>query len=113
MASFTANSDYEDHDSDPLFLQPGDVVRAGAADQTWPGWVWASDAAGRDGYVPQEILERLEDGSCRALAAFDPTVLTVRRGERLESLRQIHGWHWCRNGRGEEGWVAGYLLRPV
>jgi len=31
----------------------------------------------------------------------------------LKSIRQIHGWHWCRNDRGEEGWVAGYLLRPL
>jgi hypothetical protein len=31
----------------------------------------------------------------------------------LESLRQIHGWHWCLNERGEAGWVAGYLLRPA
>jgi hypothetical protein len=40
-------------------------------------------------------------------------VLTIRRGDRLVSVRQIHGWHWCRNDAGAEGWVAGYLLRPA
>lgn len=112
MPTFTANSDYEDHDSDPLALQPGDTVNVGPIDHTWPGWIWASDGHGRDGYVPEEILERLPDGRGVATAAFDPRVLTIRRGDRLESLRQIHGWHWCRNARGQEGWVAGYLLRP-
>lgn len=113
MAAFIANSDYEEKDSDPLHLNPGDEVGAGPADRAWPGWVWATNAAGNDGYVPEEILKPLGDGRFTALEAFDPTVLTIHRGDHLESLRQIHGWHWCRNECGEEGWVAGYLLRPV
>ena len=113
MTRYTANSDYEEKDSDPIRLAPGDEVCAGAADRTWPGWVWATDAKGNDGYVPEEILKALGDGRFTATAAFDPAVLTIRRGDKLESLRQIHGWHWCRNDRGQEGWVAGYLLRPA
>jgi len=53
------------------------------------------------------------DGSFEVIEAFDPSVLTIQRGDQLVSLRQIHGWHWCRNDAGAEGWVAGYLLRPV
>jgi hypothetical protein len=113
MAAFIANADYEERDTDPIRLRPGDVVRAGPPDHAWPGWVWVSDAAGNDGYVPAEILDALGDGRFAALEPFDPAVLTIRRGDPLESLRQIHGWHWCRNTRGGEGWVAGYLLRPV
>jgi hypothetical protein len=113
MANFTANSDYEEKDSDPIHLKPGDQVQAGPVDSTWPGWVWARDAKGNDGYVPEQILKPLGDGRFEALSGFDPSVLTIRRGDRLESLRQIHGWHWCRDESGAEGWVAGYLLRPV
>jgi len=113
MTHHTANSDYEETDSDPIRLNPGDEVRVGPADRTWPGWVWASDTLGRDGYVPEEILKPLGAEKFEATAAFDPTVLKIRRGDRLESLRQIHGWHWCRNEAGGEGWVAGYLLRPA
>ena len=113
MAKHTANSDYEDNDSEPIRLAPGDEVLVGAADRTWPGWVWASDSIGNDGYIPEEILKPLGDGRFSVIEAFDPTVLKIRRGDFLESLRQIHGWHWCRNEGGEEGWVAGYLLRPA
>jgi hypothetical protein len=113
MATFTANSDYEEKDSDPIYLQPGDEIHVGAADRTWPGWVWATDGSGNDGYIPEEILKPLGDGRFQATEAFDPSVLTIRRGDRLESLRQIHGWHWCRSEGGAEGWVAGYLLRPL
>lgn len=113
MNRFTANADYEETDTDPIRLQPGDEVRVSHADHAWPGWVWAADGGGNDGYVPDEILEALGDGRFLATEVFDPTVLTIRRGDRLESLRQIHGWHWCCNENGEQGWVAGYLLRPI
>ena len=113
MPTFIANADYEERDTDPIRLNPGDEVTAGPADQTWPGWVWATNASGADGYVPDEILRPLGGGHFSATEAFDPAVLTIRRGDRLESLRQIHGWHWCRNEAGAEGWVAGYLLRPA
>jgi len=111
--TYIANSDYEDRDSDPLSLKTGDEVTVGDVDRTWPGWVWASDGGGRDGYVPAEFLRALEGGRHQVIEDFDPTVLTIRRGDRLESLRQIHGWHWCRHESGAQGWVAGYLLRPA
>ena len=113
MATFNANADYEEKDSDPIKLTAGDEITTGVADRAWPGWVWATDNNGNDGYVPEEILEPLGEGRFAALEDYDPTVLTIKRGDQIESLRQIHGWHWCRNVRGEEGWVAGYLLKPV
>lgn len=113
MPQFTANADYEEKDPDPLHLEPGDEVNVGPTDHAWPGWVWAVDKDGRNGYLPEEILEPLGEGRFSVMSAFDPTVLTIKRGDRLESLKQIHGWHWCRNVANEEGWVAGYLLKPT
>ncbi len=113
MLRFTANADYEDRDTHPIHLQPGDEVTLGIADRAWPGWVWATDRDGNDGYVPEEILEPLGEGRYSAISAYDPTVLTLKKGDALDSLRQIHGWHWCRNQRNEEGWVADYLLKPA
>ena len=113
MPTFVANADYEEKDSYPLYLRAGDEVTVGPVDRAWPGWVWAMDSSERRGYVPEEILEPMGEGRFAAMEDFDPTVLSVRRGDRLESLRQIHGWHWCRSESGAEGWVAGYLLRPA
>lgn len=110
---FTANADYEEKNTQALHLVAGQVVTTGPADRTWPGWVWASDGDGRSGYVPAEILEPQKASASMAKEDFDPSVLTIRRGDKLESLRQIHGWHWCRNEARAEGWVAGYLLRPL
>ena len=113
MPRFTANADYEEKDTNPIRLQPGDEVTVGPVDRAWPGWVWAEDDSNNDGYVPEDILEPLGEGRFAAIEAFDPTTLVIRRGDELESLKQIHGWHWCRNASGGEGWVAGYLLKPV
>jgi len=111
MPSFTANADYEEKDRDPLALEEGEEVTTGPADRTWPGWVWIQDNNGRGGYVPEEILEPMGEGRFALMENFDPTVLTIKRGDALESLRQIHGWHWCKNAAGEQGWVADYLLK--
>lgn len=113
MSEFVANADYEEKDPHPLHLREGDEVNVGPVDRAWPGWVWATDGGDRDGYVPEEILEPLGEGRFAVMEDFDPTVLTIKRGDRLESLRQIHGWHWCRTADDKLGWVAGYLLRPA
>lgn len=110
---YIANADYEERNTNALHLATGDLVRIGPEDRAWPGWVWAIAADGRSGYIPKDILQDFGDGNATALQPFDPTVLAVRRGDSLVSTRQIHGWHWCRNAAGSEGWVAGYLLRPA
>ena len=113
MTHYQANADYEDRDSHPLRIAVGDCVQIGRKDQTWPGWIWVTDPHGNDGYMPEDLLEGDAGGMARVIGEFDPRVLTIRRGDRLESIRRIHGWHWCKNEAGEEGWVAGYLLRPA
>ena len=109
---YLANADYEERDSNALHLAPGDEVKTGTPDRAWPGWIWAVGPDGRAGYVPEDLLLPTGHGTSTATGIFDPTVLTIRRGDRLTSLRQIHGWHWCRNEAGHEGWIAGYLLQP-
>lgn len=113
--NYIANADYEEMNSRAIHLVAGQEVTSGPVDRTWPGWIWASDANGSSGYVPAEILEPLGEDRWAAMEAFDPSVLKVKRGDRLDSLRQVHGWHWCRqqkgDGEGNEGWVAGYLLK--
>ena len=113
MATFIANADYEEKDSDPIHLEAGPEVTVGVTDRAWPGWIWATDNNGKSGYVPEEILEPLGEGRFAAMETYDPTVLTVKRGDKIDSIRQIHGWHWCRSEAGEEGWVGGYLLKPA
>lgn len=110
---FIANADYEENNTRAIRLSAGQEVTSGPVDEAWPGWIWATDASGRNGYVPAEILEPMGEDRWAALEDFDPTVLRLRRGDEVTSLRQVHGWHWCENAAGEVGWVADYLLKGV
>jgi hypothetical protein len=109
--TFLATADYQVTDRNPLVLEAGDVVRMGRPDVGWPGWVWVSAIDGRGSHVPEDILSPKEDGTAEVLRPFYARDLSVVREEAVESLREVKGWHWCRNAQGEEGWLPAYLLR--
>lgn len=113
MPAFTATADYEVIDRAPLSLAAGDLVRLGPPDADWPGWVWVTAVNGRGSYVPEDHLATLPDGTARVTNAFHARDLTVRRGDAVESLREVKGWHWCRDAAGAEGWLPAYLLRAA
>ena len=110
---FKVNADYEENNVNPMNLTAGQEVTSGPADRAWPGWIWVTDSNGRNGYVPAEILEPLGEDRWAAMEDFDSTVLRVSKGNEVESLRQVHGWHWCENESKQQGWVAEYLLKKT
>ncbi len=106
-----ATSDYEVIDRSPLVLAPGDSVRLGKRDADWPGWIWVTAINGRGSHAPEDILTASDDGTAKVTQPFQARDLSVVSGESVTSLREVKGWHWCRNEKGEEGWLPAYLLR--
>ena len=113
MSSYIATADYEVIDRAPLTLTEGDVVRLGQADTDWPGWIWVTAISGRGSYVPEDHLSPQNDGSARVIQSFQARDLTVKKGDAIDSLREVKGWHWCSSPQGQEGWLPAYLLRPA
>jgi len=113
MTSLVATADYEVIDRAPLALECGDKVRLGNPDADWPGWVWVTTIDGRGSYVPEDHLQTESDGIASVTTAFHARDLSVRRGDRVTSLREVKGWHWCRKDDHSEGWLPSYLLRPA
>lgn len=111
VRQFTTTAEYRVLDRAPLQLSAGDSVRLGLPDVDWPGWTWVTAINGRGSYVPEDLLEARADGTALVLKDFHARDLSVSRHERVTSLREVKGWHWCRNGRGEEGWLPAYLLK--
>jgi hypothetical protein len=99
-------------DRSPLQIAEGDVLLVGPRDKSWPGWIWVSTPDGRGSYVPEDILE-IGGATARVRTAFSARDLSVKRGERVEALREVSGWLWCRNDAGETGWLPEFVLRPV
>jgi len=110
--TFRVTADYQVTDRNPLVLAEGDFVRLGRPDAGWPGWIWVSAIDGRGSHVPEDILIPGADGTAEVTRPFHARDLSVVREETVESLREVKGWHWCRNAQGAEGWLPAYLLRP-
>ena len=97
---------------DPIILREGDVVEVGQTDTTWPSFVWCTTSAGASGWVPDAYLQR-EGSRARARRDYEATELTICGGEELAIEDEIGGWLWCRNRRGEYGWVPAGNVQPT
>lgn len=111
--TFIANADFQVIDRQPVKLTASEIVTVTAPDRAWPGWVAIQTATQRNAHIPDEFLT-IDGDSATLLEDFDSTDLCVKRGDKILSHREIHGWHWCDNlTNAETGWLASYLLSPV
>lgn len=111
--TFIANADFQVIDRHPVKLSANETVTVTAPDRAWPGWVAIQTNAQRKAHIPGEFLV-IDGNSATLLEEFDSTDLCVKRGDKIHSLREIHGWHWCENlTTSEHGWLASYLLTPA
>ena len=99
--------------ADAVAVAAGDpLVHDGRRDD-WDGhaWLWVRSACGREGWVPDDFVERHGAG-WRARAAFDAAELTCAAGETLDVLDATHGWSLCAAADGRRGWVPDRNLAP-
>ncbi len=102
------------NDPNPVRFRAGDTLGVGHHDQVFTAYVWATDQAGRSGWVPDSYLEIAADGrTATARRDYDSTELTVGRKEVLEVLDEVGGWYLCRAGTGMSGWVPGTSVEPA
>ncbi|WP_306319584.1 MULTISPECIES: SH3 domain-containing protein [unclassified Streptomyces] len=105
-----AVTDHEISERAPIRVRPGDQVRVGERDTTWPAFVFVTTASGA-GWVPERYL-----GEGRPTAevrhAYDTQELPVATGEELVVVEDDpeSGWSWCENAQGRAGWVPHAVL---
>ncbi|MCF6322014.1 MAG: hypothetical protein L3J32_09635, partial [Rhizobiaceae bacterium] len=79
----------------------------------WDGYkvLWARAQNGCEGWVPNDLPARLNS---KTIASYDYCAqeLDVMSKERLEVLRQSHGWAWCINSSRKKGWIPQKVLKP-
>jgi len=96
------NASYED----PIKVATGARLTATGRQEIWDGhrWLWAIAEDGKQGWVPDDLITVI-DGRTVARRAYSAVELTCAAGEAVEVLCETHGWAWCRNGGGREGWL--------
>ena len=98
---------------EPVRFRRGDAVRLGDRDPDFPGWIRATDPAGRTGWAPEALLDRQGTREAIAIADYDATELNVSPGEKLTVRRELAGWYWVYNEQGDLGWVPVASTRPI
>lgn len=96
--------DYRTQYHDPVRFARGDAVVVGARDTEWPEFLWATDAAGRSGWVHQSYLAG-DRGTVLGARDYTARELDADAGERVRLIEQAGGWWWAENERGAQGWL--------
>ncbi|WP_080419129.1 SH3 domain-containing protein [Burkholderia ubonensis] len=93
----------------PITLNKGDPLVIGEKYQGpegWDDWFFCTTPGQAGGWVPLQVIERLDDGTGRALEDYTARELDVDAGEMLIGSRTLNGWVWCeRVSRDDAGWV--------
>jgi len=92
--------------SDPISVGRGDALVLDGREDLWDGhrWLWAVSPDGREGWVPDDLIGG-PAGAPAARFAYSAIELACKVRETVEMLSETHGWVWCRNAGGHEGWV--------
>lgn len=94
----------------PITFEKGDRVHLGAVDNDYPGWVRVTTECGNEGWAPLRYLERFDTTVAVATTTYSAQELTAKPGELVEVLKQVDGWVWCINIRGQCGWLPRAVL---
>jgi SH3-like domain-containing protein len=98
---------------EPVRFRRGDAVGLGETDPEFPGWIRITDPRGRVGWAPEVSLDRQGPHEAIATADYDGTELDVSPGDQLTVERELAGWYWVCNDKGELGWVPIDSTRPL
>jgi hypothetical protein len=98
--------------ADPIRLEADDPVIVGRRDETWPDYRWCTGPDGREGWVPDAIVEEGPAGWVAA-RGYSAAELTVATGDTVEAIEFLADWWWCRADDGAQGWVPDRVLRPI
>ena len=109
---YQALADFAVNYPHPLRLAKGEQVKVAQRDRMWPEWIWTTNANGLSGWVHESQLT-IEGNVAHAAEASNAQEISLRKGDIIESLRELGGWHWCRKADGQEGWTPGYNLRAL
>ncbi|HSX60552.1 MAG TPA: SH3 domain-containing protein [Tahibacter sp.] len=96
--------DYRTQYRDPVRFSRGEPVTLGARDTEWPEFIWATDAAGRSGWVHERYLDG-DRGTVAAARDYTARELDADAGERVRLIEEAGGWWWAENDRGAQGWL--------
>jgi hypothetical protein len=110
MPTATVRALHQPSDRAPIVVEPGERVRLGERDTTWPAFRMVTKRDGSDGWVPEVCFGPVpggEPGEAVTLRRYDTHEIAPPPGEEVTvvAVDRPSGWAWCREARGAEGWL--------
>jgi hypothetical protein len=97
--------DYQAPYPDPIQVKMGEEVNVDPGKRTEiAGWIWCTNRAGKDGWVPRKYIE-IEGNQGRMLQDYNAIELTIHVDDVLVVQKTESGFYWVRNQAGVQGWV--------
>ena len=96
----------------PIRVRAGERVTLGERDGDWPDFVWTALASGLGGWIPSFLFDA-DSGQANALEDYDTKELDAEPGEELALHRELAGWWWADNARGDSGWIPARKLEHL
>ena len=99
--------------SDPIQVANGETIELDGRVDVWDGhtWLWAKNLEGKEGWIPDCIVSN--EAPFKATESYSAMELTCRKGQSLKALRVLHGWAWCSDENGKNGWVPERNLHMI
>ena len=104
MTAWRAIKPWQVHYADPIRGAAGDRLALGRRDDEFPGWVWATAADGRAGWVPESWLN-VEGESGVLLRGYTAAELPLEPGDVVRGELVESGWLWATHESGRDGWA--------
>ena len=101
--------DHKAYYDDPIALMAGEEFVYSGRGDAWDDnpkhiWLWAIAQDGREGWVP-EGFALVKAGRTIAPHEYFARELNVVVNETLKIIREANGWAWCKNSKGQTGWI--------
>lgn len=104
MTTYQATKSWAIHYPEPISGRAGDTFALGRRDDEYPGWVWATAADGRAGWVPEDWLDVAGDvGVLRR--DYTAAELALEPSDRVTGELVQSGWLWATAADGRVGWA--------
>ncbi len=101
---YRAVKPWQPHYPNPIRGAAGEQWTLGREDDEYPGWIWATDTAGRQGWVPTAWLRVEGDGGV-LLRDYTAAELVLVPGDVVSGELVESGWLWAMAADGRIGWA--------
>ena len=116
---FRALRNYNVFYTNPIELSVGEKIKINFKKinpPKWEGWFFCQSSSGNCGWISENYFKVENPNICSSAATitkeYTARELGIKQGEKCTALFHDHGWTFCEDQNGLQGWLPDEVLRP-